>query len=103
MAIKVFLSSVRHELEAERKGIRDQVERLGEICVCMESYGSASTSAAEFDESAVAACDLYLCIVGLEYGSVDPASGKSYTEMEFDAALKYQLPCLAYFRAGIVA
>src|SRR5216684_1885733 len=98
MALKIFLSSVDEEFRAERNAIREQIERLGEHCVCMERYGAVPQAAAEYDAVLVATCDLYVCLAGQGYGSIEPHSGKSYTEAEFDAAVMRHLPCLLYFK-----
>ena len=52
------------------------------------------------DAASVAGSDLFVCILGSSYGSVDPDRGTSYTEMEFDAAVNHHLPCLIYIKKG---
>jgi len=98
MSLTVFLSSVKNEFETERRLIREQIQRLDESCVCMETYGASSLAPAIFDESAVARCDLFVCLAGSSYGSVEPNTGQSYSELEFGAAVKNRLPCLIYIQ-----
>ena len=103
VAIRIFLSSVQSEFQAERRALREAIERIGDFCVCMEGYGAVSTGPREHDDRLVAECDLWACLVGTRYGSLDPETGKSYTELEFDAAEQHRLPCLVYVRqpAGV--
>jgi len=37
-------------------------------------------------------CDFYIVIVAGKYGSIDKASGKSYTELEFEYAKSKGIP-----------
>jgi hypothetical protein len=41
-------------------------------------------------------CDYYILVLGFRYGSVNDATGKSYTEMEYDYAISKGIPVLVF-------
>ena len=41
-------------------------------------------------------CDYYILIIGQRYGSINPDTGISYTEMEYDYAIKNKIPVLVF-------
>jgi tetratricopeptide (TPR) repeat protein len=63
------------------------VSRAGDVVVEMGSWTSEGRPAARVCREKVAGCEVFVGIVGFRYGSLvadDP--GRSYTELEFDAA-----------------
>ena len=67
MAYTVYLSSTLRDLSAERKAVH---EALSGKCVVKQSYDASETSLIQSCLEDVAACDLYLLVVGLRYGYV---------------------------------
>jgi Domain of unknown function (DUF4062) len=61
----------------------------------MELFPAADDAAWEVIKRFISECDYYIVIVGGRYGSVG-ADGESYTEMEYDYAVKAGLPILAF-------
>lgn len=83
--------------EMKRKLSIDQVHRLQEMFVGMEYYGSDPRSPAELDAKKAREADVYVGLIGREYGSVEPTSQKSFTELEYQAAQTASVACLIYF------
>jgi hypothetical protein len=91
---RVYLSSTRKDLEAERKAVE---EALGGKCVVKQSYGASENDLVATCLDDVGTCDMYIGIVGLRYGycPVDPArnpAGKSITELEYEQAIAKDVP-----------
>lgn len=102
MSLRVFLSSVSTEFDAERKALETAIHKLGDIYEGMEYFGSDPRSPATFDDSAVRKSDLYIGLFGDRFGSDEPNSGKSFTELEYEVARESGIPTLAYFRGSYV-
>ena len=88
--IKIMISSTVSDLKGERDAIKsvfnniEFVELVGVDPVNTTSFaGSSRTLTTQMASN----CDLYILILGKESGSMLP-SGKSATEIEFDAAFR---------------
>ncbi len=92
----VFLSSTAIDLAAYRDKVYRAIEGLGFHCVRMEDFGARDTSSAEFCRQKIAECDLFVCLVGLCYGSTSPDSGLSYTYQEYQAADDARIPSFIF-------
>ncbi len=83
----VFLSSTGRDLSAHREAVYRAIHGLdGYHCIRMEDFGARDWQADDFCRAKVAACDLFVGIVGHVYGAHPEHSEQSYTEREFDAA-----------------
>lgn len=88
--IKVMISSKVKGLEAERDAVESVFAGNPMIkLIGAEPYssGSRSTSSALETIKMAKECDLYILIIGAEFGMELP-NGKSATEVEFDAAFR---------------
>lgn len=103
MIRRIFISSTQRELALERRAIVDAVAANPQLARFF------STFAFEFDVpvqdkrtdevylSELAVSDLYVCIVGNEYGGTTP-DGISATECEYDEATRLGLPRLVFVK-----
>ena len=95
--VLVFLSSTARDLTEHREAVARAINGLdGYKCIRMEDFGARAASAEQFDEEAIKQCDVVVLLLGVIYGSSPPGSDKSYTELEYEAALKYGKPVLAF-------
>jgi hypothetical protein len=101
MALKIFISSVYRELSEERLALHDEIQKLQDLFVGMEFFGSDPSKPADYCVRKVADSDLYVGLFGDDYGSVDKATSMSFTQLEYEAAVSKQIPCLIYFKANI--
>lgn len=62
----------------------------------MEDFGARNSDADSFCRHAVAQADLFVTIIGTEYGSCAPGSEFSFTEGEYNAAVEAKKPILAF-------
>jgi hypothetical protein len=93
----VFLSSTARDLAAYREAAYRAIHGLdGYHCVRMEDFGARDWDADEFCRNKVAACDLFVAIVGHLYGSSPAHNDQSYTEREIDAAISAGKPRLVF-------
>jgi len=95
MAYTIYLSSTYQDLKAERAQLRSRLNESGYEVNCMERYPPAFTNDIRVKcEEDVRKCDIYLCIIGDQYGSLVPGEDGtplncSYTEYEFEAAVRF--------------
>jgi len=82
----VFISSVMGELAEERRAVAEVLEALGVRVRWFEDFGGRDDTAEEAYLSEVAACTIYLGLLGDEYGSLlssEPYKGFSATHAEY--------------------
>jgi tetratricopeptide (TPR) repeat protein len=95
--LTVFLSSTNKDLTPHREAVIQAINSLsGYKCICMEQFGARDALPAEFCRLQIASADLFVGIVGHIYGSIDPASGNSFTETEIAAAKAAEKPRLMF-------
>ena len=105
MVRRIFISSVQRELSAERRAVVDLVSGNPQLARFF------STFAFEFDVPAadkrtdevylaeLAVSDLYVGIIGNEYGGVTP-DGVSATESEYDEATRLGIPRFLFVKGS---
>ena len=94
---KVFLSSTSSDLAECREKVIDALQRLDDWDVIhMERFGARTWTADDFCLKKVRECDVFVGIAGFCYGSVHKPSGASYTEREYDEAVRVARPRLMY-------
>jgi Domain of unknown function (DUF4062) len=98
MALKIFISSVYRELREERQALLEEIQKLQDLFVGMELFGSDPGKPADYCARQVEESDLYLGLFGNDYGSVDEATDVSFTQLEYEAAVK-RIPCLIFLKA----
>jgi hypothetical protein len=96
---QVFVSSTYEDLREERQEVVQALLNLECIPTGMELFPASDDDSWSVIKRFLSECDYYIVVVGGRYGSVGP-TGKSYTEMEYDAALEAGLPVLAFLHAA---
>jgi hypothetical protein len=96
---QIFVSSTFRDLSDERQVVQEAILELNHFPAGMETFPAADSTPWELIESVIADSDYYILIIGGRYGSTGP-EGISYTEMEYDLALKLQKPILAFLHAA---
>ncbi len=102
---RVFVSSTCFDLGAVREHLRERLMALGHEPLCSE-YPSFPVAP---DESTIDNCkkvvrehaDILVLIVGGRYGSLDEATGKSVTNVEYDTALAEGVPVFVFVKRSV--
>ena len=102
MKYKIFISSARKEFEHERKFIKQEIEndyilnRFFDVFL-FEELSAHGNSPKEVYSEEVVNSDIYICLIGSDYGSV-LESGVSPTELEYDLYNKTHNDALIYIK-----
>ncbi|QFQ28501.1 DUF4062 domain-containing protein [Bacillus thuringiensis] len=93
--LQVFISSTFKDLIEERQSAVEAVLSSGHIPAGMELFKAGDESQKETIKRWIDESDVYLLILGGRYGSIEAASGKSYTHWEYDYAEEVGIPRFA--------
>lgn len=90
--LQVYLSSTYADLIEERRAAVDAILSSGNIPAGIQHLSIDDESQASIIRRWIDESDVYLLIVGERYGSTEPASGKSYIQLEYEYALASNKP-----------
>lgn len=90
--LQVFISSTYDDLKIERQAAVEAILKIGHIPAGMELFTAGSESQLQVIQRWIHESDLFILILGGRYGSIEPRSGLSYTEIEFDYARELGKP-----------
>lgn len=91
----VFIGSTVMDLEQHRRGLIDGLRGWVWLNV-MESRGAAVGTPLSNCLRWVRESDIYIGLIGMQYGSLAPGSRQSFTELEYDEAKSRGIPRLMY-------
>ncbi|MCA2554059.1 MAG: DUF4062 domain-containing protein [Microcystis sp. M04BS1] len=94
--LQVFISSTYTDLLPERQAAVEAILRAGHIPAGMELFAAGDKSQMEIIKRWIDDSDVFLLILGGRYGSIEPESGKSYVQIEYEYALSRNKACFAY-------
>lgn len=92
----VFVSSTYEDLKEARQEVVNALLQMNCFPVGMEYFNASDKSQWEVIKSLIEECDYYILIIAGRYGSVEPTSGKSYTQLEYEYARKVGVPTIAF-------
>lgn len=93
--LQVFISSTFIDLIEERQAAVQAVLSCGHIPAGMELFTAGDESQMKVIKRWIEESDVYLLILGGRYGSIEPTSGKSYTQLEYEYAISLRKPFFA--------
>src|SRR6266403_5119414 len=93
--LQIFISSTYKDLIKERQAAVEAILSAGHIPAGMELFAAGDESQMEVIKQWIDESDVYLLILGGRYGSVEPKTGKSYTQLEYEYALSQSKPLFA--------
>lgn len=96
---QAFVSSTYEDLKDERREVTQALLELDCLPAGMEMFVASTDDQWKIIEQVIRESDYYILIIGGRYGSVTE-EGISYTEKEFDLALKLKLPMLVFVPAS---
>lgn len=93
--LQVFISSTYTDLIEERQAAVQATLDAGHIPAGMELFKAGNESQLQTIYKWIDASDVYMLILGGRYGSIEPTSGKSYTQLEYEYAQRQGIPLFA--------
>ena len=97
---QVFISSTYTDLIKERQAAVESILTAGHIPAGMELFTAGDVSQMEVIRSWIDNSDVFMLILGDRYGSIEPTTQKSYTELEFEYALSQGKPLFSIVSNG---
>ncbi|MFC1393081.1 DUF4062 domain-containing protein [Acinetobacter junii] len=92
---QIFVSSTYVDLINERQAAVEAILKAGHIPAGMELFTASNQSQWTIIQKWIDESDIYMLILGGRYGSIEPSSGLSYTELEYNYALSQNKPLFA--------
>jgi Novel STAND NTPase 1/Domain of unknown function (DUF4062) len=86
--IKVFLSSTFEDLKEVRDSIQTHLAVLTTDLLAMEVFGSDENRPKEYSLATVRESNLFIGVYAERYGTIDPETGSSLTELEYNEAVR---------------
>ncbi len=90
--LQVFISSTYTDLIEERQAAVEAILDAGHIPAGMELFKAGNRSQLDTIYKWIDESDIFMLILGGRYGSIEPASKKSYTQLEYEYAVKKTIP-----------
>ncbi len=95
-AVKVFISSTYQDLVPYRQKVNEAIQRLQQVVVGMEWFGSDPDTPIETCIRRVKESSIFILLVGFRYGSISKEFDKSITQIEYETAIAANIPTLVY-------
>lgn len=96
---RVYVSSTFSDLKDCREQVSSVLRRLGHVDVAMEHYAASDDRPLDRCLRDVAECDLYVGIFAWRYGFVPEGHDHSITHLEYQEAVKKDVPRLLFLIA----
>lgn len=96
---QVFISSTFEDLKEERERVIETLLNKNCIPVGMEYFPAANDEQMTIIKRLIDDCDYYVLILGGKYGSIEPETNKSYTQLEYEYAVERGVPVSVFYIA----
>lgn len=93
--LQIFISSTFTDLIKERQAAVSAILKAGHIPAGMELFTAGDESQMETIKRWIDESDIFMLILGGRYGSIEPTTSLSYTELEYDYAVNSGKPYFA--------
>lgn len=93
---RIFVSSTYEDMIPYRDAVSNALTSIEQLPVGMEHFVSMPDRPLDVCLTDVRRCQLYIVLVGMRYGTMDKETGKSFTELEYEEAIKNKIPILAF-------
>ncbi|WP_116451481.1 DUF4062 domain-containing protein [Blastococcus litoris] len=101
--MRVFISSVRRGLGAERDYLPGLIRALGHEPSRFEDFGARNATSRDACLDGVAQADVYVLLLGPHYGDEMQDTGISATEEEYNVAQQRGIPILVFKKTGVAS
>jgi hypothetical protein len=99
MAPTIFISSTYEDLIPYRQNIWEVLTDLNLKIKGMEKFGARKTCPLDTCIEEVQKSDIYIGIIAYRFGSIEPITEKSFTQLEYEKALSLNRNILIYLMA----
>lgn len=96
MKKNVFISSTFIDLKDHREEVWKLLENYNVNILGMEKFGARKETPLQTCLNEVDRTDIYIGIIATRFGSLEPESNKSYTQLEYEKALELKKDILIY-------
>lgn len=93
----IFISSTFVDLKDYRESVHNAILADGHFPIAMENFTASNQQQWDKIRPLIDECDYYILIVGYYYGSIVSGDTVSYTQKEYEYALKIGKPILSFF------
>ncbi|WDR89572.1 DUF4062 domain-containing protein [Burkholderia ambifaria] len=94
---QIFISSTYLDMKDERQAAVESILDAGHIPAGMELFAASDKKQIEVIKGWIDRSDIFMLILGGRYGSVEPESGKSYIQLEYEYAVETKKPHFALY------
>lgn len=94
--INFFISSTYIDMREYRDIVIKNLQSKAGVINAQEFFGTRDKSPLETCLEEVTKSKVFVMFLGARYGSIDPNSGKSFVELEYERARELKLPTFAY-------
>lgn len=94
--IPIFVSSTYDDLIPYRDQVKEVIVKLEQIVKGMEYFGSSPQNSLSTCLSQVKESKVFILIVAMRYGSIHNEYDLSFSELEYNEAIKNNIPTLVY-------
>ena len=91
----IFIASTIGDLRDARETVARAVMGVGEFPILVERFAPSIEPAKAVIENAIATSDVFLLVMGTRGGTYTEAGDQTFTEYEYQCALRYSKPILA--------
>jgi len=95
---QIFVSSTYEDLKEARQQVIETIIDMHHMPAAMEQFPASPEDQFSYIKRIIADSDYYVLIIGGKYGSIEPESGKSYTQLEYEYAIEKEVPVLVFIR-----
>ena len=94
--LKIMLSSTYIDLIDYRAKTLEALENIQHIIQAMELFDASHEKPLDICLKEAKESNIFICVVAWRYGSIDKRTGKSITQLEYEAAYQRKIPCLVF-------
>ncbi len=101
--LQVFISSTYTDLRDERQVVVAAVLKNGHIPAGMELFAAGNEEQMKVIKRWIDESDVFCLLLGKRYGSIEPTTKKSYTQLEYEYAMQTNKPLFAIILSDAAA
>src|SRR5215475_6437595 len=93
---RIFISSTRVDLQGYREAVHAAIQKMDGHAEDMIYWSADERSPVEASMARVRNSDLVILVLAHRYGTLAPGENKSIVHIEYETAVKHNIPVLAF-------